>query len=105
MKLAKKRVGFGKKYGGRSPQTWKAKLQAVGDIKEFTWYPKELRPQFKKLRAPWTYMNKKEKKQPAFYRPKKWFPKDDWKKVKKQKVSSKSAILARHRTSRPFSTM
>jgi hypothetical protein len=87
VKQTKKRVDFGKKYNGLTSQQWKAKLKAVGDIKEFTFYPKALRAKFAKLRAPWTYMNKKERKQPAVQRPKRWFPKKDWQKVKKQKVS------------------
>jgi len=86
VQLSKKRIAFAKKYKDRSGTTWKAKLQAVADLKVFTYYPKELRAKFTKFRAPWTYMTKKEKHQPAFVRPKKWFPKKDWKKIKKQKV-------------------
>ena len=86
IKLSKTRVGFGRKYSGRTALVWKSSLQGVGDMKEFSYYPTELRARFTKLRAPWTYMNKKEKRQPAFLRPKRWFPKKDWKKVLKQKV-------------------
>ena len=75
-------------YKDRCAQTWKSECQGVGDIKEFTYYPKELHSKFTKLRAPWTYMTKTEKKLPAFQRPKKWFKKQDWMKVKKQKVFS-----------------
>ena len=38
------------------------------------------------LRAPWTYMTKAERALPAFQRPKRWFPKNEWKTTKKQKV-------------------
>ena len=86
VKQKKKRCNFGKKHAGKDAQQWKAYLQACGDFKEFTFYPKELQPKFKKLRASWTYMKKSEKKLSAFVRPKKWFPKKDWKKTKKQKV-------------------
>ena len=86
IKLCKTRIGFGKKYGGRTAPIWKSSLQAAGDMKEFTYYPTELRAKFSKIRAPWTYMNKKEKRQRPFVRPKKWFPKKDWKKVRKQKL-------------------
>ena len=86
IKLAKKRVAFGIKYQAWSAQKWKGELQAVGDIKEFTYYPKALKARFYRLRAPWTYMTEAEKKKPAFQRPKKWFAKKEWQKVKKQKV-------------------
>ena len=55
-------------------------------FQEFTWYPKELQPTFQKLRAPWTYMTKAEKKKGPFLRPKRWFPKKEYLKVKKQWV-------------------
>jgi hypothetical protein len=84
--LMRTRLAFAKKFEGKTAQSWKADLQAVGDIKEFTWYPKALQPKFKRLRAPWTYMTKAEKKLPAFVRPKRWFPKSQYKFVKKQKV-------------------
>jgi hypothetical protein len=84
--LKMKRCSFGRKHEDKNGQRWKSHLQACGDFKDFTFYPKELQPQFKKLRASWTYMKKSEKKLPAFVRPKRWFPKKDWKKVKKQKV-------------------
>ena len=87
-KQAQKRIRFGKKYEGWSAQKWKAELQAVGDLKDFTFYPKALKPRFYRLRSPWTYMNDAEKKKPAFQRPKKWFAKQEWKKTKKQKVIS-----------------
>ena len=37
----KKRIAFAKKHEEMSAATWKSELQAVGDIKEFTHYPKE----------------------------------------------------------------
>ena len=36
-RLAKKRFGFSQKHKDKTPADWKAELQAVGDIKEFTW--------------------------------------------------------------------
>ena len=84
--LAKRRVVFSSKYQHYIASDWIEELQGVGDFKEFTYYPKELKPKFKKLRAPWTYMTKKEKRLPAFVRPKRWFPKKEYKKVIKQKV-------------------
>ena len=79
--LAKKRIQFSKTYLAR-----KSSLVGVGDFKDFTFYPKELKPKFTKLRAPWTYMTKKEKKSPAFVRPKRWFPRKEYKRTQKQKV-------------------
>ena len=84
--LCKRRLKFAKANQHRTPEGWKEELQIIGDIKEFTWYPKKLQPKFKRLRAPWTYMTKAEKKKPAFARPKRWFPKKDYKLVKKQKA-------------------
>jgi transposase len=81
-----KRTAFCRKHKDKNYQRWQSHLQAVGDFKEFTWYPKELQSKFQKLRAPWTYMTAKEKKKGPFLRPKRWFPKKDWKKTKKQKV-------------------
>ena len=86
VKWRQRRLKFAKKYKEWTPDDWKSQVQAVGDIKPFTFYPKVLRPRFKQLRAPWTYMTKAEKKLPAFLRPKRWFPQKDWKKTKKQKV-------------------
>lgn len=84
--LRLRRVDFAETHVAKSASQWKAYLQAVGDIKEFTYYPQELRARFKQLRAPWTYMTPKEKYKPAFVRPKRWFKKKDYKKVMKQKV-------------------
>jgi hypothetical protein len=83
--LAAKRVKFSKDNARTSSQ-WKQYLQGVADFKDFTWYPHELRPRLTQLRASWTYMSKKEKYTPAFVRPKRWFKKSDYKKVKKIKV-------------------
>ena len=83
--LATRRVKFSKD-NDRTASQWKQYLQGVGDIKQFTWYPTELRPKMNQLRASWTYMRKDEKYKPAFVRPKRWFKKSDWKKTKMQKV-------------------
>ena len=55
-------------------------------VKEFTWYPADLRPRFYQLRADWTYMTEAERQQPEFQCPKRWFPKKDWQRTKKQKI-------------------
>jgi hypothetical protein len=81
-----RRLKFGRFYEEWTAPTWKSKLQGVADVKEFTFYPTELHDKFTRFRAPWTYMTKAEKKLPAFQRPKRWFPKSEYQKVKKQKV-------------------
>ena len=37
----KKRMTFANKHVDKTAGQWKAELQAVGDIKEFTYYPKD----------------------------------------------------------------
>ena len=70
----KKRLTFARAHLDKTPAAWKSELQAVGDIKEFTYYPRDLRPKLAQLRAPWTYMKAAEKKKPEFQRPKRWYP-------------------------------
>ena len=84
--MARRRVAFAMQHVGKTAAQWNEFLQAVGDIKEFTFYPRELRPKFKQLRSPWTYMRAEERFKPAFVRPKRWFKRSDYKKVLKQKV-------------------
>ena len=84
--MANRRLAFAKKHATKSAAQWNEFLQAVGDIKEFTFYPRDLRPKFKQLRSPWTYMRAEEKLKPAFVRPKRWFKRGDYKRVLKQKV-------------------
>ena len=86
VKNAKVRTKFAKKHQDKTPLEWKRQLQAVADVKEFTWYPADLRPRLMQLRASWTYMSKKERTQQAFLRPKRWFRKTEWDRVKKLKV-------------------
>ena len=63
-------------------------LQAVGDLKEFTYYPKDLKPKHERLRASHTYMKESEKMLPAFLRPQRWFTRKDWKKTRRFRVLS-----------------
>lgn len=84
--LMERRVKFARKYEDYTSEDWKRELQGVGDFKDFTHYPGSLYPKFKRLRARWTYMTKAEKKLPAFQRPKRWFPKKEYKKTTKVKV-------------------
>ena len=64
----------------------KARRQQTGRLNSKPWPTSrnslhlELRPKFARLRAGWTYMTKAEKLKPAFVRPKRWFPKSQYKK-------------------------
>ena len=82
----KKRIKFCQKHLSKSATAWKNKLHAVGDFKDFTYFPKEVQPVIRKLRCTWTYMTRAERKQPAFQRPKRWYKQVNWKKTKKVKV-------------------
>ena len=73
-------------------------MQAVGDIKDFTYYPPELQPAFQRFRAPWIYMNATERKKPEFQRPKRWFPKKQYEKTKKLKVFSMTTSTGKQLT-------
>ena len=84
--LCRRRVAFARRYEHKTEAEWARDLQVVGDIKEFTFYPPDLKPRFKRLRAAWTYMTAEERHQPAFQRPKRWFKKSEWKRTQKQKV-------------------
>ena len=82
--LKKRRVRFCKIHEGKTAEQWKSTLHAVADLSEFTWYPKKLQPKFTRLRARFTYMTAKEKKQGPFQRPKRWFRRKDYNTTKKQ---------------------
>jgi hypothetical protein len=82
----RKRVLFGKAHLEWTAAKWKSECQGCADFKLFTWYPMDMRPTFDRLKAPWTYMTDAERNQIEFQRPKRWFPKKEWAKVRKQKV-------------------
>ena len=84
--LCKRRLDFAVRYQHKTEADWARDLQAVGDIKEFTFYPPELKPRFKRLRSRWTYMTEEERHQPAFMRPKRWFKQSEYRKTMKQKA-------------------
>ena len=75
--MARRRLAFAKQHVRKSAAQRNDFLQAVGDIKEFTFYLSELRPKFKQLTSPWTYMRAEERYKPAFVRPKRWFKRND----------------------------
>ena len=85
-KNRKQRLAFAKEHVHRTPQGWLEYLSAVGDMKNYGWYPKRLQSKHKILRVKRTYMRKSEKYKPGFLRPESWFSKQDWKNVKKVKM-------------------
>ena len=85
-KNRKKRLAFAKEHLHRTPQGWLDYLQAVGDMKNYGWYPKRLQNKHKTLRVKRTYMKKSEKYKPGFLRPEAWFSRKDWKDVKQVKM-------------------
>ena len=84
--LRKKRLDFCRGHLWRSGAAWQEHVQACGDLKDYTWFPRQLKPRFSRINAPWTYMSQSEKHKPAFLRPKKPFTRKDYKKSKKGKV-------------------
>ena len=84
--LQRKRVEFARRYEGMTSADWQRSLQAVGDIKIFTFYPPDLKPRHRQLHAKWTYMTKEERKKPEFQRPKKWWKQSEWRRTIQQKV-------------------
>lgn len=85
-KNKKKRLAFCKSHESKTVADWRHAVQAVADFRDFTYYPKDLKPRHKQLRAPWTYMSEKERMKPEFLRPKRWFKKKDWSKTRKLKI-------------------
>ncbi len=106
--LMKKREGWCKDREDMKARTWRAELQGVADITEFTWYPKQLRAKFAQLRSRWTYMRPEERMKAAFVRPKRWFKRSEYKKTQKQKVFGLTASNGKALyclVPRPFSTI
>ena len=60
--LRRKRRAFACAHESKTLAQWSRELQAVGDFKDFTYYPPDLRPKFYQLRASWTYMTDEERR-------------------------------------------
>ena len=90
-KQRKRRFEFCKGHEWRTPSDWQEKVQGVGDMKDYTYYPKELKARFARIRVSWTYMTKAEKQKPAFLKPKRGFKRKEYAKVLKGKVFGLSA--------------
>jgi len=82
------RVDCCKSHEHRTPAMWNNYLQGVGDLKDFTYYPRSLKARFIRYRCSWTYMRKCEKHQAEFLKPKKRqiFSRKEYKTVQKGKV-------------------
>ena len=81
-----RRLEWAKTHKHRSEHGWLSYLQAVGDIKLYGWYPKSLQAKHRRLRVKKTWMLKSEKMKPGFLRPKEWFTREQWKKVRKVRI-------------------
>ena len=51
-----RRTDDAKIFAGRTRDHWSTHQQAVGDLKKFTFSPKELTPHYMRLRVSWTYI-------------------------------------------------
>ena len=46
----RRRVAFARSHEGKTAAAWKTALQAVADLKKFTYYPADIRSKFLQLR-------------------------------------------------------
>ena len=82
-----RRLAFCDKHREKSEDQWGHALQAVGDYKEFTYFPRTLKTRHKQLNCKRTIMSKAERAKPNFAKPRhKMFSKKDYKKTSKAKV-------------------
>ncbi len=84
--LRKRRLEFCVGHQWRSAADWGRHVQACGDMKDYVYYPKQMKARFARIRAAWPYMKKSEKHKPAFVRPKRAWKRKDYKKTTKGKV-------------------
>ena len=92
----KRRVDFCQEHAHRTGESWARYLQACGDFKDFTYYPRTLRSRFVRYQAAWTYMNKGERGKPAFQRPKRMFKRTEYSLVRKGKVFGLTTSTGKH---------
>ena len=92
----KRRVAFCEEHQHRSGESWTRFLQACGDFKDFTYYPRTMQSRFRRYRASWTYMTKEERSKPAFQKPKRMFKRKEFKNTKKGKVFGLTTSTGKH---------
>lgn len=82
-----RRLAFCNVHRGKSEEQWVNAVQAVGDFKEFTYYPRALKTRHKQLNSKRTIMKKSERTKPQFLKPRnKMFGKTEFKRTSKAKV-------------------
>ena len=83
----KRRLAFCTEHQHKSEDQWVSAVQAVGDFKEFTYFPRSMKTLHKQKNCKRTIMKKAERTKPSFLKPKnKIFSKTEYKKVSKAKV-------------------
>lgn len=83
----KRRLAFCDVHRDKSEDQWTNAVQAVGDFKEFTYFPRALKIRHKQLSCKRTIMKKAERTKPNFLKPRnKMFDKKTYKQASKAKV-------------------
>ena len=83
----KRRLAFCSTHKGKSEDQWVNTVQAVGDFKEFTYFPRALKTRHKQLSSKRTIMKKAERTKPNFMKPRnKLFDRKTYKQASKAKV-------------------
>ena len=68
---------------------WQNYLQGCGDLKDFSYFPRQMKTRFARYRCAWTYMKASERAKAEFLKPKpsQMFPRKEYKRnVRKSKV-------------------
>lgn len=83
----KRRLAFCRTHQAKTPARWTNSLQAVGDFRLFTYYPKHMKKKHQVKSCQRTIMRKGEKNKPAFLKPKyKVFTQSEFKRAQRAKV-------------------
>lgn len=83
----KTRVQFCKLHASKSALQWCSYVQAVGDFRYFSYYPRQLKTRHKVKSCAKTIMRKGERNKPAFLKPKRHiFQRSTYRRVRKVKV-------------------
>ena len=86
------RLTFCRKNEKKTSEKWLQKVQAVGDFKDFTWYPPNMQRRAKRYATKYTYLRPGEKHKRGLTRPKdgRWFSRQEFKKAKKVNARARS---------------
>ena len=64
------RVAWCKAHEHRTPAMWANYLQGCGDLKDFSYFPRQMKVRFARYRCTWTYMKHSERNKAEFLKPK-----------------------------------